>query len=539
MPATIRTNQQLKTPITSIVGKTYSFRYGYERSADSILAGTEGQDYIAIKYDATRIAFALCDGVSQSFFGDIAARILGDAVLDWLWNYQGLRTSSPSIFENQLSMFLDQLTVPARRQVQQFQLPGGLALMLPEVLEKKRALGSETTFVAGTIDFTSRRVFLAWMGDSRLRLWDSKQEKSSTLLGNENFQTKERWSSHRGRIGSLHTIILSTSQIDRCILYSDGLAKLDRKVGNLIPSSTTLEQLMEDSHHFPASDDISYLEIFFGSKPDWNKPQPKTPNRFRVSLEPEMGVINATWHPSSQASLYELALITSKGWSVHETEKPEFSFKYNNLPEKSLLFCVRSWVNAESSPWSRLEKIDLQDVKKEQPVYWPPPLPPSYQSPQQLPKPIYSPNYNVPSMAKRRRRDHRGFMPFLLPLVLIALIIMLAFSIGGEKKSSPRQLTSWAMKGTEVITETHTATITLTPTIKPTKTPKLTEKSRDWLNDLNIDKNVQTENRGSRLWQWLKNIFQKNSTSYNNSKQEVTIFPSNFYQMACDDHEAD
>ena len=151
MHSEIRTNQRHKIPIIALIGKKYSFRYGFERSGDSILSDTEGQDYIAINYDDAHMAFALCDGVSQSFFGDIASRLLGNALVEWLWENGGLLDSNRSSFENHLSSFLDQLTDKARQQVQQFQLPAGLALMLPEVLEKKRALGSETTFILSLI----------------------------------------------------------------------------------------------------------------------------------------------------------------------------------------------------------------------------------------------------------------------------------------------------------------------------------------------------------------------------------------------------
>jgi len=530
MRSEIRTNQKHKIPIIELVGEKYSFRYGFERSADSILTDTEGQDYIAINYDDTHMTFALCDGVSQSFFGDIASSFLGNALVDWLWNNRGMIDNDISNFENHLSNFLDRLTEKARRQVQQFQLPTGLALMLPEVLEKKRALGSETTFIAGYIDFNSHRIILAWMGDSRLRLWESNKELSSTLLGNENFLTKERWSTHRGRIGNLHTSIVSTKQLDRCLLYSDGLAKLDRIADKAIPGSRTLEQLIEDSRHYAGSDDISYLEVYFGAKPVWDKPLPKAPLQFRAQSDPEKEMIRTTWRPIKPASYYELAVITSKGWQVYETEKSEFSFNYKNLIENSISFCVRAWVNGESSPWSRLEKIDLQSKEKDIPFYLPPPVPPlrpSYGSPQQHPNINYSQNIRYPSMVKQREPEFKSILSLVLPILLFALLVVLFFSTGGEKKYSPARLTSLASKGTLIITETSTPTASLTPTITPSKTPTPKVKSRDRVNDRNLKNN---KNEGLKFWQWLFDIFLNEPTSYTRTPLNMSV--KNFYYIS-------
>lgn len=518
MQSEIRTNQRQKTPIIELIGKKYSFRYGYERSADSLLSDTEGQDYIAINYDDTHIAFALCDGVSQSFFGDIASRFLGSALVDWLWANGGLIVSDISNFEKLLGEFLDQQTEKACRQVQQFQLPTGLAVMLPEVLEKKRALGSETTFVAGYIDFFSHRILLAWMGDSRIRLWQSNKELSSTFLGIENFQTKERWSTNRGRIGKLHTAILSTKQIDRCLFYSDGLAKLDRKAEKHIPGSRTLEQLIEDSRHFPGSDDISYLEVYFSANPDWEKPLPKAPVQFRVQSDPENEIIYATWRPVKFTSGYEIAVITPRGWRIYETEKPEFLYEYKGSIDKSVSFRVRVWIDGESSPWTRLEQIDIHTREKDIAVYSPipsspilTPLMPSHNLPQHFPKINYSQVNRYPSMVKRRVSKSRSFFSLFLPLLMLVILGIFIFSVEGEKKYPPARLTSLASKGTFIVTETYTPTPSLTPTVSPSITPTPKIKSSDREFEHKLKKN---ENEKSKFWHWLFDLFRKEPVSY-------------------------
>jgi len=512
MPNIIKINPKYKIPISSRIGKKFSFRFGFERSSDSISSDTDGQDYLAAIYDTNQISFALCDGVSQSFFGDIAAKILGDSLVDWFWNNRNLRTMDLAVINSALSSFLDQLPFEARQQVQEFQLPEGLALMLPEVLEKKRALGSETTFVTGNIDFITGRIFLAWMGDSRLRLWKSNKELSDTLLDRDSFQTKERWSTHRGQIGKLHTIALKIDQIDRCILYSDGLAKLDKKVGEFIPGSTTLEQLIQDTHHFPTSDDISYLEIFWGSNPNWDKLRPKAPGQFIVIPDEDNGTVGASWRPVRQATNYEIAVITSRGWRVYETNNPEFSIDYKALREGSLSFCVRTWIDGEVSPWSRLEKVSLKVVDYEQPVASLPTPPLSYPSPRKMPQPTHLPRLNTHSMATKSRNNRRGYILAILPLLLVAFMLVLSLSIGGNQKYHPRQLTSWAKHGTLIITETSTPTVTLTPTEKPTKTPTPTEKPSNLLEE-NSNPRRQSGKPFLKLWEWLLQLLKKKETS--------------------------
>ena len=64
----------------------FAWRLAYQRSFDGRQSQSVGQDALAIRASQTRFAFALCDGVSNSFFGEIAANILTEALVDWLWS---------------------------------------------------------------------------------------------------------------------------------------------------------------------------------------------------------------------------------------------------------------------------------------------------------------------------------------------------------------------------------------------------------------------------------------------------------------------
>src|SRR5204863_8715190 len=82
---TLQVAQDRETPVRVERYAAFSWRYAYARSSDTRRVSDPGQDYLTFCYDDSAFAFALCDGVSQSFFGDLAARFLGDALINWLW----------------------------------------------------------------------------------------------------------------------------------------------------------------------------------------------------------------------------------------------------------------------------------------------------------------------------------------------------------------------------------------------------------------------------------------------------------------------
>ena len=59
-------------------------RFAYSRSSDSMASQIEGQDYLCFRHNDQKLVFIIADGVGSSFCGNLAARILGDNLLDWL-----------------------------------------------------------------------------------------------------------------------------------------------------------------------------------------------------------------------------------------------------------------------------------------------------------------------------------------------------------------------------------------------------------------------------------------------------------------------
>lgn len=324
MEETIHTRvpQDRELPVQSAAAGPFRLRFLYARAADSREAGQPGQDYLAFRSDGHRLVFALCDGVGQSFYGDLAARFLGDALVEWLWALPGPVTGAET-FRRELAAYLRSLTEAAGAQVQEVALPDDLPPMVREVLEQKRTIGSETTFVCGclqepTTDLPEGQLLLAWMGDSRLRLWGADGERTGEL--NASWDVAQRWSTRDGPKGGEVGVYVGTlAGLSSLQAYSDGLLAYE---GELHPQveDGVLDRLMLALGETATSDDISFLQI------DYQPASLPLPLRKTGSFVAHLvnGRIWAAWAAVPGAEGYELNWVDRAGRErtirVDETE---------------------------------------------------------------------------------------------------------------------------------------------------------------------------------------------------------------------------
>jgi len=460
---TIRLPQDRETPVTGQQRRKFGYRYAYARSADSRANNDPGQDFLCLREDGQRLVFALCDGVSQSFYGDLAARLLGEALVDWLWDKA---PSDPAALPSALEAFLDSLVVSAGRQVEAHPLPDDLPPMVRQVLEQKRALGSETTFAAGRLDLSRGRLDLAWMGDSRLRLWGHEGEITARL--GETFHTQERWSTRRGRIGSLHTFTLSTRDLRYLMAYSDGLAILDKILSRHFRAAS-IEAIIADSLRRPESDDISFLEIWLGDRPPSERPPLAVPQEARLVLEDGRAVLR--WRPVAGAARYEIWLENGPSFSRYA---PGTSFE---LPREALTaetrrVRVRAW-DEEPGEWSAAVPLPegLLPTPPQPQVQTPPPGP---EPAAPVPVPVTPPPAPSPAPSSRPAPPLRPRpSPWRLPAAQLSLAVVLLCcgTLGLLSVLLP------ASPVHRALFPTHTATPTSTPTITPTSTSTATPTS--------------------------------------------------------------
>jgi len=444
----LRVPQNQETPVQVARGRAVAYRYAYARAAETRAAGDVGQDYLAVREGERSFVFALCDGVSQSFYGDLAARYLGDALVSWLSD--DLRsTMEQQTIRADLAACLRDLTGPATELVQRHPLPPDIPPMLRDVLEEKRALGSESTFVCGRLDladdtFPAGRIVLAWMGDSRLRLWSSGDDPPAALGGV--FETAQRWSSRRGLVGGeLNVFVAPLAQADRrfsrLVAYSDGLAALDDWGKD--PSNRALQDLISRAGEAATSDDISFLEVWLGPMPVQIGAFPlPAPHLLAVSLWE--GRIRAAWRPVPEAQQYEVEVRDDE---VRSWKTPRTDWESPALPPGEYRLRVRAWRDGGPGEWGEERHVSV-------------------------PQPAVPPARRIPTGL--------GCAAIALAFIVVAgILAVLTLPLSGPLHWFVFPTPTATPTPTSTPTATATATLTETPTLTPTGTPTPTATSTD------------------------------------------------------------
>lgn len=269
MPEIITINQDSDTPARVERFPVGRLTYLYDRSADSRRGGAPGQDFMAFSGGADWLTFTLCDGVSQSFYGDLAARFLGERLTGWLADlpWESMPDDPDTLTSRlgeQLNRTLRLWTKDATELVVQKALSDLLPGMVRDALERKREVGSESMFVAGRIDMSRWVLVVCWMGDVRLWLWDADNQPFE--LPDAVWETRERWSSKHGpKNGLARVAVVPLERVSRITAHSDGVGSRAPELQWLTPER--LDHLAEDLRAQPASDDISILDVFLTPEP--------------------------------------------------------------------------------------------------------------------------------------------------------------------------------------------------------------------------------------------------------------------------------
>jgi hypothetical protein len=370
-PDKLQLPQDRETPVQALSRKGFAYRYAYARSAESRDAHQPGQDYLVLCEDDQRLVFALCDGVGESFYGDLAASFLGDRLAEWLWNEVNLQDGQDTL-RALLRRKLLEWTGPASELVASQALPPGIPALQHEALENKRALGSQSTFVCGRLDLPSSArpaggVFFAWLGDSRLRIWSADRERTQEL--GDTFDAAQRWSTSRGAIGGEpHVFAAPLLEQGRALagfmVYSDGLAALDRVAQPLLDQP--LQELIDDSQEAATSDDASFLEVWIGRAPAWAaiKALP-APKNLRVAFVDER--IAAGWQSVAGATQYEVELDGQRQTSL--VTAPEWLSP--QMAPGTYRARVRAWRSQQAGEWSAWHSMALPELPITRPTALP------------------------------------------------------------------------------------------------------------------------------------------------------------------------
>jgi hypothetical protein len=320
--------------------------------------------------------------------------------------------------------------------------------MLREVLQEKRALGSESTFVCGRIDlpggdFPAGRVVLAWMGDSRLQLWTGDDAHVTDVGGV--FETAQRWSTRRGPVsGDVNVFVDPLKQhgqrINRLMAYSDGLTALDS--WDRDPSNHAVQDLIAQAGEAATSDDVSFLEVWLGLAPAHIDVVPlAAPRLLDVGFREEF--IRVAWRSVPGARRYQVEARDGevRNWWVSGTdwESPE-------MPPGEYRLRVRAWRDEAPGEWS-----------EERPVSVPPLLKPVERRP-----PVAPPRWRIPLRV--------GCAAAALIFIVLAALAGLTLPENGPLRRLVFGPTpTWTPTPTEVLAGTESPVETPIP--QPTRTP--------------------------------------------------------------------
>src|SRR5262245_39082836 len=179
---TQRVPQTIETPVSFVSAPGAYVRFAYSRSSDSMNSQIEGQDYLCFQHNDQRLVFVVCDGVGSSFCGNLAARILGDALLEWLWALDVTYLGGPSALNEAAVSYLNRIQKQAQLEVSEYEIPGEMSGLVRQALEAQRVYGSEAIFAACRIDHPSPMISdglisVLWMGDTQIHVVDEEGQE--------------------------------------------------------------------------------------------------------------------------------------------------------------------------------------------------------------------------------------------------------------------------------------------------------------------------------------------------------------------------
>src|SRR5574341_700284 len=295
-----RLPQSIETPVAFVSTPGAYVRFAYARSSDSMNNHADGQDYLCFQHNDQRLAFVVCDGVGSSFCGNLAARILGDNLLEWLWSVDVTYLESAEAIGEAATGALNKLQKQARHEVETYEIPGQMSPLVKQALEAQRTYGSETVFAAARIDypgpiFPDGLMVICWMGDTQIHLLD--EDGKHIELGGS-WENANRWSTTQGVRGQMSAWLGDLAGIGRVTAFTDGLAAHAKRLLDF--SDDKLDQEIRAGARLPSSDDVAFIDVVIRTPRYEGYPDLELPdlNAERPRLEP-------IWNPTG-APAYEL-----------------------------------------------------------------------------------------------------------------------------------------------------------------------------------------------------------------------------------------
>jgi hypothetical protein len=143
--------------------------FGYRRCREYDDRNGEGQDYARLHSDTDRVVGVLADGVSQSFFGQIAARRVVEGLMDHLFGdgpFDAVKLSQGSLIDA-----LHAIAQEGADEVTHYSLRDDLSPTMRDLLEADRRKGSQTVFGVFAYERATRSLTVCQLGDVRIQVF--------------------------------------------------------------------------------------------------------------------------------------------------------------------------------------------------------------------------------------------------------------------------------------------------------------------------------------------------------------------------------
>lgn len=242
----------------------YELIYGFSRSAERQARDYPGADYLSFAYKGSQLFFCICDGVSGAFAGYVAAKFIGDQLIEWS-QYKKSTFENVTTLEKQLSGVLQELTKNGTKLVNSTPLLLNGDETDRDFMERRRKKGSQTMFLLGILDIERDQALFSGLGDIRMFVTYNNKSDADFVVG----QTKSRWSTLDGQINSLWTNSYKLSEINCFTAYTDGFEQFSK-------DPISVQTKKELSNIIRPKDDVTVFSIQPNSK-IVNRDQSQTP----------------------------------------------------------------------------------------------------------------------------------------------------------------------------------------------------------------------------------------------------------------------
>jgi protein phosphatase 2C-like protein/all-beta uncharacterized protein len=285
-------------------GQYVSVSLGYRRSTDFDRADQPGQDYAVVRGGEGFVVGVVSDGVSQSFYGHLAAQFVAERLLEFLWEW---RENPPSA--NHLNRELRAFERDFKIRIDDYVLPAHLQPLQRGALEQTRErAGSQAVFAAFVLDVEARRLRLFEVGDALAVVHCARGETNGS-------HSKVIQANHKGRWSSVGRTDLLLEEIDEwdvkgVIVKSDGASIWGENLGSRKFGRAAFFEVAPELANY---DDVSFVAAVFQDesvetipvvnevRPESRQPAPPVAAVPAVQPAPRPATLPPTNHAADQS----------------------------------------------------------------------------------------------------------------------------------------------------------------------------------------------------------------------------------------------